>query len=38
MTGWKYFFGETIYFPYKQRNKCFRTTEKGTLGNEELLS
>ena len=30
-------FGETIYFPYKQSNKCFRTTWKGTLGNEELL-
>jgi len=25
-------FGETIYFPYKQSNKCFRTTGKGTLG------
>lgn len=31
-------FGETIYLPYKQSNKCFRTTGKGTLGTLELLS
>lgn len=33
-----FLFGETIYFPYKQSNKCFRTTVKGTLGTKELLS
>jgi hypothetical protein len=31
-------FGKTIYFFYKQSNKCFRTTGKGTLGMLELLS
>jgi hypothetical protein len=31
-------FGETNYFPYKHSNKWFRTTWKGTIGNEELLS